>query len=112
MLHRSFLLQSCVDLGEYLVQLHHFLAELLRSDDERRAYKYHILVGICHELLSLEPLIRTEGEKYLYELNRAALLYDMRKFRQAADIVLEIPSFNPEMDARCAQLKTKIMEAM
>ena len=65
-----------------------------------------------HELLRLEPLIRTEGEKYLYELNRAALLYDMRKFRQAADIVLEIPSFNPEMDARCAQLKTKIMEAM
>ena len=65
-----------------------------------------------HELRRLEPLIRTEGEKYLYELNRAALLYDMRKFRQAADIVLEIPPFNPEMDARCAQLKTKIMEAM
>ena len=64
------------------------------------------------ELLRLEPLIRTEGEKYLYDLNRAALLYDMKAYRQAADIVLEIPPFNPELDAKCAQMKTKIMEAM
>lgn len=64
------------------------------------------------ELLRLEPLIRTEGEKYFFELNRAALLYDMRHFREAADIMLEIPPFNPEFDAKCAQMKTKIMEAM
>ena len=64
------------------------------------------------ELLRLEPLIRVEGEKYLYQLNKAALLYDMRQFREAADIVLEIPPFNPELDAKCAKLKTKIMEAM
>ena len=64
------------------------------------------------ELLRLEPLIKKEGEMYFYELNRASLLYDMKRFREAADILLEIPPFNPEFDAKCAQLKTKIMEAM
>lgn len=65
-----------------------------------------------HELERLEPLIKKEGEYYFYELNRAALLYDMKRFREAADILLEIPLFNPEFDAKCAQMKTKIMEAM
>ncbi len=64
------------------------------------------------ELLMLEPLIRRQGEQYFYELNRAALLYDMKKFREAADIMIEIPPFNPEFDAKCAVMKTKIMEAM
>ncbi len=64
------------------------------------------------ELTRLEPLIKKEGEYYFYELNRAALLYDMKRFREAADIMLEIPLFNPEFDAKCAQMKTKIMEAM
>lgn len=64
------------------------------------------------ELLRLEPLIRRQGEAYLYELNRAALLYDMKRFKEAADILLEIPPFNPEFDAKCAQMKTKVMEAM
>ena len=64
------------------------------------------------ELERLEPLIKKEGEYYLYELNRAALLYDMKRYREAADILLEIPLFNPEFDAKCAQMKTKVMEAM
>ena len=64
------------------------------------------------ELTRLEPLIKKEGEYYMYELNRAALLYDMKRIREAADIMLEIPLFNPEFDAKCAQMKTKIMEAM
>ena len=64
------------------------------------------------ELLALEPLIRTKGERALFDLNRASLLYDMRKFREAADILLEIPPVNPQFDAQCAQMKTKIMEAM
>ena len=51
------------------------------------------------------------GEQAWYDLNRAALLYDMRKLNAAADVVREIPSLNPEFDARCAQLKTKIMDA-
>jgi len=64
------------------------------------------------ELLMLKPLIRRQGEQYFFELNRAALLYDMKKFREAADIMIEIPPFNPEFDAKCAVMKTKIMEAM
>lgn len=64
------------------------------------------------ELLKLEPLIKTEGEEGWYNLNRASLLYDMNRFGAAADIVMEIDPLNPEFDARCAQLKTKIMNAM
>lgn len=63
------------------------------------------------ELLRLEPLIKKKGERCLFDLNRASLLYDMKKFREATDILLEIPSLNPEFDARCASLQTKIMEA-
>lgn len=64
------------------------------------------------QLEGLKKLIRTEGELAWYELNRAALLYDMRRFELAADVIREIPSLNPEFDARCAQIKTKIMNAM
>ncbi|MGN0333461.1 MAG: hypothetical protein ACI4S2_10385 [Lachnospiraceae bacterium] len=64
------------------------------------------------ELLKLEPLIRTQGELSWYNLNRAALLYDMKRFAAAADIIMEIDSLNPEFDAKCAQLKTKIMNAL
>lgn len=64
------------------------------------------------QLLDLEGLIRTEGEMALYDLNRAALLYDMKRYREAADILLEIQPLNPQFDARCAKMKTKIMDAM
>ncbi len=64
------------------------------------------------ELLELEPLIRTNGELAWYDLNRSALLYDMRRYEAAADIVREIRPLNPEFDARCAQLKTQIMNAL
>ena len=63
------------------------------------------------EAIYKQLLIRTDGEQAWYDLNRAALLYDMRKLNAAADVVCEIPSLNPEFDARCAQLKTKIMDA-
>ena len=76
-------------------------------------YSYsHNTESTYQELLALEPLIRTKGERALFDLNRASLLYDMRKFREAADILLEIPPVNPQFDAQCAQMKTKIMEAM
>ena len=76
-------------------------------------YSYsHNAESTYQELLALEPLIRTKGERALFDLNRASLLYDMRKFREAADILLEIPPVNPQFDAQCAQMKTKIMEAM
>ena len=42
---------------------------------------------------------------------RTSLLYDMKKFREAADVIVEIPSLNPEFDAKCAALKTMIMDA-
>lgn len=64
------------------------------------------------ELLGLEPLIKTKGERALFELNRASLLYDMKQFRKAADIILEIRPLNPEFDAKCAVVKTKIMDAL
>lgn len=64
------------------------------------------------QLLLLEDSIRTEGERSWYNLNRAALLYDMNRFEAAADIIREIRPLNPEFDARCALVKTKIMNAM
>ena len=64
------------------------------------------------ELLLLEKYIRTPGERAMYDLNRACLLYDMKKFREAADVILEIESLNPELDAQCAEVKTKIMIAL
>lgn len=71
----------------------------------------HNTTTTYQQLERLRPLIKTEGEQALYDLNRAALLYDMRKFREAADILYDIRPLNPEFDARCADLKTKIMNA-
>lgn len=64
------------------------------------------------ELLALEPWIKTEGERAIYNLNKANLLYDMYKYEDAADIIREIKPLNPEFDSRCAQTKTKIMDAL
>ncbi len=73
------------------------------SMDTRATYK---------ELLKLEILVKTQGERALYDLNRASLLYDLKHYREASDIILEIPSLNPEFDAKCAIIKTKIMDAL
>ncbi len=62
------------------------------------------------QLLELKPLIKTEGEQAIFDLNRAALLYDMKQFRKAADVVMEIQPLNPEFDARVAKMKTMIMD--
>lgn len=67
---------------------------------------------VYKELLGLESLIKTEGERAWFNLNRAALLYDMKRFEAAADVIMEIDPLNPEFDARLAQLKTKIMNAL
>ena len=64
------------------------------------------------ELVTLEPYIKTNGEQAWYNLNQAALLYDLRRFELAADIIREIRPLNPEFDARCAEVKTKIMNAL
>ncbi len=39
------------------------------------------------ELAALEPLIRTQGEMAWFNLNKAALLYDLKRFELAADII-------------------------
>lgn len=65
-----------------------------------------------NELIELKPLIKTEGEEALFELNRASLLYDMKQFREASEVILEIRPLNPEFDARCAEVRTKILEAL
>ncbi len=64
------------------------------------------------ELQTLEKLVRTEGELALYRLNCASLLYDMHRYESAADVIMEIEPINPEFDARCASVKTKIMNAL
>ena len=64
------------------------------------------------ELMRLRPLAKTKGERALFDLNQAALLYDMGKLREAADAVREIPALNPEMVSRTEELKTKIRVAM
>lgn len=75
-------------------------------------YSYsHNTEATYRELLKLEPMVKTAGERALFDLNKASLLYDMKQFKQSADIVLEIAPLNPEFDAQCAQLKTKIMNA-
>lgn len=89
--------------SRFMKQMNTLMEVYAVSKNPEAAYK---------ELEKLEKLIRTEGERAWYDLNRAALLYDMRRLQMAADIVLEIPSLNPEFDAKCAVIKTKIMDAM
>lgn len=72
----------------------------------------HNTEGTYKELLKLEKYIRTEGEKALFDLNRASLLYDLGKYHEAFDILLEIPRLNPELNARCENLKSMIREEM
>ena len=64
------------------------------------------------QLMELKPLIRTEGEEAWLQLNRASLLYDMKRYREAADVIVEIQPINPEFNAQCAIVKTKILEAL
>ena len=72
----------------------------------------HNTEGTYKELLKLEKYIRTEGERALFDLNRASLLYDLGDYQKAIDILLEIPRINPELNARCENLKTKIREEL
>lgn len=64
------------------------------------------------QLMELKPLIRTEGEEAWFQLNCASLLYDMKRYREAADVIVEIQPINPEFNAQCAIVKTKILEAL
>ena len=63
------------------------------------------------ELLNLKPLIRNQGEESLFELNRASLLYDMKQYKEAAEVIMQIRPLNPEFDAKCAAVRTKILDS-
>ncbi len=89
--------------SRFLKKLNPLLELYSYSKDTKNTYS---------ELLALKPLAKTRGERALFELNRAALLYDMGSLKEAADVVREIPSLNPEMDSKTAELKTKIRIAM
>lgn len=89
--------------SKFIKKLNPLLELYAHSKDAKKTYR---------ELLALEPLVKTRGEQALFDLNRAALLYDMGKLKEAADVVREVPPLNPEMDARVAQMKTKIRQAM
>ena len=62
-------------------------------------------------LLGLEPLIKYEGERAMFDLNRASLLYDMERYREAENVLRHIPSINPTFDAMCESLRFKILDA-
>ena len=58
-----------------------------------------------------DPLIKYEGERAMFDLNRASLLYDMERYREAENVLRRIPSINPTFDAMCESLRFKILDA-
>lgn len=89
--------------SKFIKKLNPLLELYAHSRNQKSTYR---------ELLALEPFVRTKGERALFDLNRSALLYDMGKLEEAADVIREIPPLNPEMDAKTAQMKTKIRQAI
>lgn len=89
--------------SKFLRKMNELMDIYSRSQDTDFAYR---------ELLGLEPMIRYEGERAMFDLNRASLLYDMEKYYEAADILKNIPSINPTFDAMCESLRFKILEAI
>ena len=87
--------------SDFLKKMNTLMELYATSHDAQATYK---------QLMELRPLIRAEGELAIFNLNRASLLYEMKEFRKAADIVMEIPPLNPEFDARVANMKTLIMD--
>ena len=55
-------------------------------------------------------MIRYEGEQAMFDLNKASLLYDMRRYREAETVLKQIPSINPTFDAMCESLRFKLLE--
>lgn len=89
--------------SKFLKKMNPLMKLYAHSGNSEKTYK---------ELLALEPLIRTNGEQAIFDLNRAGLLYDMLRYQEAADIMREMKPLNPEFDAQCAEMKTKIMNAL
>ena len=56
--------------SKFLRKMNELMEIYSRNQDTAFAYR---------ELLGLEPLIKYEGERAMFDLNRASLLYDMGK---------------------------------
>ena len=63
------------------------------------------------ELLNLKPLIRNKGEESLFELNRASLLYDMKKYKEAAEVIMPMRRVNAVVDALGAVVGWTILDS-
>ena len=60
--------------SKFLRKMNELMEIYSRNQDTAFAYR---------ELLGLEPLIKYEGERAMFDLNRASLLYDMERYREA-----------------------------
>ena len=67
--------------SKFLRKMNELMEIYSRNQDTAFAYR---------ELLGLESMIRYEGEQAMFDLNKASLLYDMRRYREAETWSLEI----------------------
>lgn len=88
--------------SKFLRKMNELMEIYSRNQDTAFAYR---------ELLGLEPLIKYEGERAMFDLNRASLLYDMERYREGENVLRRIPSINPTFDAMCESLRFKILDA-
>ena len=89
--------------SKFLRKMNELMDIYSRNQDTGFAYR---------ELLGLEHMIRYEGEKAMFDLNRASLLYDMGNYQEAEVILRKIPSINPIFDAMCESLRFKLKETI
>ena len=60
--------------SKFLRKMNELMEIYSRNQDTAFAYR---------ELLGLESMIRYEGEQAMFDLNKASLLYDMGRYREA-----------------------------
>ena len=87
--------------SKFLRKMNELMEIYSRNQDTAFAYR---------ELLGLESMFRYEGEQAMFDLNKASLLYDMVRYREAETILKQIPSINPTFDAMCESLRFKLLE--
>lgn len=88
--------------SKFLRKMNELMEIYSRNQDTAFAYR---------ELLGLESMIRYEGEQAMFDLNKASLLYDMGRYREAETVLKQIPSINPTFDAMCESLRFKLLKS-
>lgn len=88
--------------SKFLRKMNELMEIYSRNQDTAFAYR---------ELLGLESMIRYEGEQAMFDLNKASLLYDMGRYREAETVLKQIPSINPTFDAMCESLRFKLSKS-